>query len=356
MSRAENLAADHLSRLENLDLGTFTEEEITDEFPDEHLMILKAELNSDEPWYADYANYIVGKFVPPNWTPKKRRRFFSQVKNYFWDEPCAFKLYSDNVMRRCVTGNEILEILAHCYSGPTGDIIVRQFTRKEKSMNLDSIGRASLKMLMIMGIGLWGKVRDSCRGVLGRWYGVENSGRVWRERSSTVFINILLVLPGPSDGLRLHSIVFFSSGSGLTADSSVLTLTLAFLDFGLDFAQSFPFHAQFCHFDLDAVEYIRLELCTSLIGSEKSKELPPRNRSRIGINKWYQSFALRNFDLEDIEFESTNSGTTAKLPILKLGEYEMWVIRIKQYFQIQDYALWEVIENGDSWVSIPQTA
>ncbi|GJW63915.1 hypothetical protein Tco_0115799 [Tanacetum coccineum] len=66
----------------------------------------------------------------------------------------------------------------------------------------------------------------------------------------TVFINILLGFPGPSDGLRLHSIVFFSSGSGLTADSSVLTLTLAFLDFGLDFAQSFPFHAQFCHFGL----------------------------------------------------------------------------------------------------------
>ncbi|GKA38395.1 retrovirus-related pol polyprotein from transposon TNT 1-94 [Tanacetum coccineum] len=65
-----------------------------------------------------------------------------------------------------------------------------------------------------------------------------------------VFINILLGFPGPSDGLRLHSIVFFSSGSGLTADSSVLTLTLTFLDFGLDFAQSFPFHAQFCHFGL----------------------------------------------------------------------------------------------------------
>ncbi|GJV51152.1 ribonuclease H-like domain-containing protein [Tanacetum coccineum] len=73
------------------------------------------------------------------------------------------------------------------------------------------------------------------------------------------------------------------------------------------------------------------------------------------INKWYQSFALRNFDLKDMEFESTNSGSTAKLPILKLGEYEMWVIRIKQYFQIQDYALWEVIENGDSWVSVSQT-
>ncbi|GKF63133.1 hypothetical protein Tco_0186581, partial [Tanacetum coccineum] len=37
-------------------------------------------------------------------------------------------------------------------------------------------------------------------------------------------------------------------------------------------------------------------------------------------------------------------------------EYEMWEIRIKQYFQIQDYALWEVIENGNSWVPIPVTS
>ncbi|GJW82415.1 retrovirus-related pol polyprotein from transposon TNT 1-94 [Tanacetum coccineum] len=46
-----------------------------------------------------------------------------------------------------------------------------------------------------------------------------------------------------------------------------------------------------------------------------------------------------------MEFESAQSNTTAKLPILKLGKYDTWVIRIKQYFQVQDYALWEVIEN-----------
>ncbi|GJS93172.1 putative ribonuclease H-like domain-containing protein [Tanacetum coccineum] len=57
-----------------------------------------------------------------------------------------------------------------------------------------------------------------------------------------------------------------------------------------------------------------------------------------------------------MEFESTNSNTTAKLPLLKLGEYETWVIRIKQYFHIQDYALWEVMKNGNSWVLVPQTA
>ncbi|GKB79617.1 putative nucleotidyltransferase, ribonuclease H [Tanacetum coccineum] len=115
----ENLAVDHLSRLENPDLGTLTEDEITDEFLDEHLMILKAELSNSEPWYADYVNYIVGKIVPQNWTSEKRR-FFSQVKNYFWDELYAFKLCSDNVMRRCVAGNKIQEILTHCHSRPTG--------------------------------------------------------------------------------------------------------------------------------------------------------------------------------------------------------------------------------------------
>ncbi|GJY25031.1 reverse transcriptase domain-containing protein [Tanacetum coccineum] len=41
---------------------------------------------------------------------------------------------------------------------------------------------------------------------------------------------------------------------------------------------------------------------------------------------------------------------------MDLGEYEMWVIRIKQYIQVQDYALWEVIKNGNSWVSVPQTS
>ncbi|GKA52475.1 ribonuclease H-like domain-containing protein [Tanacetum coccineum] len=57
-----------------------------------------------------------------------------------------------------------------------------------------------------------------------------------------------------------------------------------------------------------------------------------------------------------MELKSINSSPTTKLPILKLGKYEMWVIRIKQYFQIQDYALWEVKENSDSWVSVSQTS
>ncbi|GKE80440.1 hypothetical protein Tco_1550440, partial [Tanacetum coccineum] len=37
-----------------------------------------------------------------------------------------------------------------------------------------------------------------------------------------------------------------------------------------------------------------------------------------------------------MELENTQNNALAKLPMLKLGEYEMWEIMIKQYFQIQD--------------------
>ncbi|GKA33322.1 reverse transcriptase domain-containing protein [Tanacetum coccineum] len=60
-------------------MGMLTKKEIVDEFPDKHLMVLKTAPNDDELW-----------------------------------------LCSDNIMRRCVAGNEILEILAHCHSRLTG--------------------------------------------------------------------------------------------------------------------------------------------------------------------------------------------------------------------------------------------
>ncbi|GKA74744.1 hypothetical protein Tco_0781046 [Tanacetum coccineum] len=37
-----------------------------------------------------------------------------------------------------------------------------------------------------------------------------------------------------------------------------------------------------------------------------------------------------------------------KLSVLNPGEFELWKMRIEQYFLMTDYALWEVIVNGDS--------
>ncbi|GJV19739.1 ribonuclease H-like domain-containing protein [Tanacetum coccineum] len=47
--------------------------------------------------------------------------------------------------------------------------------------------------------------------------------------------------------------------------------------------------------------------------------------------------------------------TTAKLPTLKQGEYNMWRLRIEQYFHVQDYALWDVIENENSFKPAAKT-
>nr|GEV80074.1 ribonuclease H-like domain-containing protein [Tanacetum cinerariifolium] len=41
--------------------------------------------------------------------------------------------------------------------------------------------------------------------------------------------------------------------------------------------------------------------------------------------------------------------------MLKQGDYEMRRLRIEQYFQVQDYALWDVLENGNSFKPVART-
>nr|GEW44758.1 putative ribonuclease H-like domain-containing protein [Tanacetum cinerariifolium] len=57
---------------------------------------------------------------------------------------------------------------------------------------------------------------------------------------------------------------------------------------------------------------------------------------------------------EEMELEITQTNTTTKLLMLKQGDYEMWRLRIEQYFQVQDYALWDVIESDNSIVLVTQ--
>ncbi|GKB52287.1 putative ribonuclease H-like domain-containing protein [Tanacetum coccineum] len=49
-----------------------------------------------------------------------------------------------------------------------------------------------------------------------------------------------------------------------------------------------------------------------------------------------------------MEAVSSPMVAAAKLLVLNPGEFELWKMRIEQYFLMTDYALWEVIVNGDS--------
>ncbi|GKA00072.1 hypothetical protein Tco_0672622 [Tanacetum coccineum] len=44
---------------------------------------------------------------------------------------------------------------------------------------------------------------------------------------------------------------------------------------------------------------------------------------------------------------TTSTTLTARLPILNPVEYDLWLMRIEQYFLMTDYSLWEVILNGN---------
>nr|GEU50269.1 hypothetical protein [Tanacetum cinerariifolium] len=48
--------------------------------------------------------------------------------------------------------------------------------------------------------------------------------------------------------------------------------------------------------------------------------------------------------------------TFAKIPILDTGKFKQWKFRIKQYLHNEHYALWEVIEFGDSYKAPQEVA
>nr|GFB21475.1 retrovirus-related Pol polyprotein from transposon 17.6 [Tanacetum cinerariifolium] len=61
--RAENLAADHLSRLENQYENVLDPKEINENFPLETLSMVTFRGDSSAPWFADFENYHAGNFI-----------------------------------------------------------------------------------------------------------------------------------------------------------------------------------------------------------------------------------------------------------------------------------------------------
>ncbi|GKA95819.1 reverse transcriptase domain-containing protein [Tanacetum coccineum] len=127
---AENLAADHLSRLENPHQDKLENKEINEAFPLETLGSIALKDDST-PWFADFANYHAGKFVIKGMTSQQKNKFFKDVKHYFWDDPFLFKICADQVIRRCVSGQEALDILKACHSGPTGGHYGANYTARK---------------------------------------------------------------------------------------------------------------------------------------------------------------------------------------------------------------------------------
>nr|GEU40722.1 reverse transcriptase domain-containing protein [Tanacetum cinerariifolium] len=83
----ENLATDHLSRLENPHKDVFENKDINENFSLETLGKISSR---STPWFADFANFHEGNFIVKGMSSQQKNKFFRDVKHYFWDDPYLF--------------------------------------------------------------------------------------------------------------------------------------------------------------------------------------------------------------------------------------------------------------------------
>nr|GEW47320.1 reverse transcriptase domain-containing protein [Tanacetum cinerariifolium] len=106
-------------------------EEINETFPLETLNVVSFRGDSSTLWFVDFAKYHAGNFVVKGMSSQQNKKFFNDVKHYFWDDPFLFKICADQVIRRCVHGQEAADILKACHNGPTGGHHGPNYTAKK---------------------------------------------------------------------------------------------------------------------------------------------------------------------------------------------------------------------------------
>nr|GEX42078.1 reverse transcriptase domain-containing protein [Tanacetum cinerariifolium] len=153
--RAENLAADHLSRFENPHQSVLYKKEINETFPLETLNVVSFRGDSSTLCFADFVNYHAGNFVVKRMSSQQKNKFFKDVNHYFWDDPFLFKICADQVIRRCVHGQEAIDILKACRNGPTeGHHGLNYTTKKGKISQRDEMPQNAIQVCEIFDV--WG--------------------------------------------------------------------------------------------------------------------------------------------------------------------------------------------------------
>ncbi|GJS32688.1 reverse transcriptase domain-containing protein [Tanacetum coccineum] len=89
---AENLAADHLSRLENPHQRDLVGMEMNDNFPHESLNMISLNLDDEPPWFADIANYLVGNVLVRRMSSQQKKKII--LKAIFVDGKVKLNGYS----------------------------------------------------------------------------------------------------------------------------------------------------------------------------------------------------------------------------------------------------------------------
>ncbi|GJV30766.1 reverse transcriptase domain-containing protein [Tanacetum coccineum] len=83
----ENLAADHLSRLENPHKDELENKDINENFPSATLRVISS---GSTPWFADYVNFHAGNFIVKGMSSQQKKKFFKDVNHNFGYDALQF--------------------------------------------------------------------------------------------------------------------------------------------------------------------------------------------------------------------------------------------------------------------------
>nr|GEZ72080.1 reverse transcriptase domain-containing protein [Tanacetum cinerariifolium] len=88
-----------------------------------------------------------GNFIVKGMSSQQKKKFFKDVKHYFWDDPYLFRICVDQIIRRCVHGHEDFDILKACHKGPTGGHHGANLTAKKTSGQVE-VSNCGLKRIL----------------------------------------------------------------------------------------------------------------------------------------------------------------------------------------------------------------
>nr|GEZ88724.1 DNA-directed DNA polymerase [Tanacetum cinerariifolium] len=96
---------DHLSRLENPHKDVFENKDVNENFPLETLGKISSRSTS---WFADFVNFHARNFIVKGMSSQQKKKFFKDVKHYFWDDPYLFRICADEIIQGVCMAKKLL--------------------------------------------------------------------------------------------------------------------------------------------------------------------------------------------------------------------------------------------------------
>ncbi|KAL9390395.1 hypothetical protein Peur_019000 [Populus x canadensis] len=110
----KNVVANHLSKLTIDSTSDITP--IDDYFPGQSSLSI-----ASIPWSANIDNFLASGFLPAHLDTQDKRKFLSDVKNFYWDDPYLFKYCLDQIFQKSIPDNEVSSIIKFCHFEAYGD-------------------------------------------------------------------------------------------------------------------------------------------------------------------------------------------------------------------------------------------